>query len=309
MNQDSIMMYSYEAAEKIMKKHSKSFFQAFSAIPQNRFRGVAAVYAFCRYVDDLVDEDFESEFKTIQQLNILETTILNLGEQEADESLSKLDWWPAFEETVLTFSISKKALLEQIEGQKYDLNFVTFDTLEDLEVYCHNVAGSVGAMLWPMLRSDSLDKSDQTVYLDCCYRLGIAMQITNILRDIGEDARERGRVYIPREILARIGWTTSEVINLVKQVRTWRDIPSKFSLVWEELAAISNRYYQTLDEHLDYFHPSCRLGILSAARIYHAIEDEIRNEHYNCITKRQYTNITRRLAIVNEAKKLLKDSI
>ena len=306
MNKDLTLTKSYQAAEKIMKEHSKSFFQAFASIPKKRFQGVVAVYSFCRYVDDLVDEASESNEIVLNQLNVLETTILSLGEKQLQNSITKLDWWPAFEETVVNFGIQKKALLEQIEGQKSDLCFSPFETMESLETYCRNVAGSVGAMLWPMIGDEKfLTETNQTVYLEYCYQLGMAMQITNILRDIGDDARKRGRVYLPTKLLSDFGWTISDVMELSNNAKSWKDIPENFSSIWEEVSKISQKYYNVLDNHINIFHPSCRLGLLSAANIYHAIEDEIRNDHYDCITKRQYTSRFKRLSIINDMKKRL----
>jgi len=114
----------------------------------------------------LVDEASESNEIVLNQLNVLETTILSLGEKQLQNSITKLDWWPAFEETVFNFGVQKKALLEQIEGQKSDLCFSPFETMESLETYCRNVAGSVGAMLWPMIGDEKfLTETNQTVYL------------------------------------------------------------------------------------------------------------------------------------------------
>ena len=79
MNKDLTLTKSYQAAEKIMKEHSKSFFKLLPLFPKNDFEGVVAVYSFCRYVDDLVDEASESNEIVLNQLNVLETTILSLG--------------------------------------------------------------------------------------------------------------------------------------------------------------------------------------------------------------------------------------
>ena len=81
---------------------------------------------------------------------------------------------------------------------------------------------------------------------------------------------------------------------------------ASFVQVWVTMYQISSRYYQTLDHHLAAFHPSCRLRLLAAARIYHAIEVQVQDDHYNCLTKRHYTSPLKRLAIVNEAKQELK---
>ena len=117
MNKDLALTKSYQAAEKIMKEHSKSFFQAFASIPKKRFQGVVAVYSFCRYVDDLVDEASESNEIVLNQLNVLETTILSLGEKQLQNSITKLDWWPAFEETVFNFGVQKKGSIISVVGK------------------------------------------------------------------------------------------------------------------------------------------------------------------------------------------------
>lgn len=126
--------------------------------------------------------------------------------------------------------------------------------MESLETYCRNVAGSVGAMLWPMIGDEKfLTETNQTVYLEYCYQLGMAMQITNILRDIGEDARKRGRVYLPTKLLSDFGWTISDVMELSNNAKSWKDIPENFSSIWEEVSKISQKYYNVLDNHINIF--------------------------------------------------------
>ena len=90
MSSDSILSASYQAAEQVMKAHSKSFYQAFSAIPPHRFQGVAAVYAFCRYVDDLVDEASGPTSAILAELDLVAAAIDQLGQAAPTDRLSQL---------------------------------------------------------------------------------------------------------------------------------------------------------------------------------------------------------------------------
>ncbi|MFC3928923.1 phytoene/squalene synthase family protein [Streptococcus caprae] len=299
----SLLATSYAHCEAIMKAHSKSFYQAFRQLSEERFKGIAAVYAFCRYVDDLVDEAAPGDEAVDQQLALLAEVIS--GEVvPAPSAISNLPWWPAFTDSVARFAISPKALLEQIAGQQSDRSFAFFGTMAELETYCRQVAGSVGAMLLPMLgRADLTEEANQETYLEVCYQLGIAMQLTNILRDVGEDARNRQRVYLPEDLLAQVGKTVENVLSLANQPR--QTPPDWFVAVWKEVAKESGHLYQTFEAYLSLFDPACQAALLSAARIYHAIEDEIQKADYDCLYQRHYTSKLKRLVLVQEVKKEL----
>lgn len=298
---------SYQVCSDMMKNHSKSFYQAFKQLPTDRFRGISAIYAFCRFVDDLVDEQEEQvlvDNYLTELKSLAETTHFR---DSASNELTCLPWWPAFVDTVEKYKVSTEAIMNQLLGQESDQSFGFFETFTDLELYCRRVAGSVGAMLWPMLAKDScLNNQRQADYLEICYQLGTAFQLTNILRDVGEDLRQRQRIYLPKSLFIQEGVTFSDLSALINNPQP---IPEWFKNIWRHLSLLSNNYYELFAKNINIFHEDCQVSLLSAARIYHAIEDEVISSGYDCLYQRHYTSRYKRLTILRQVNKELSSSI
>jgi phytoene synthase len=169
-----------------------SFYYSFLFLPPERRRAIVALYAFCREVDDVVD-----------------------GVSDVDVARAKLAWWrrevaaaydgapqhpvaQALQPVVARFGLPQAHLQTIIDGMAMDLDQVRYLDFADLERYCHKVAGVVG-----LLSAEIFGRTDERT-LDYARDLGIAFQLTNIVRDVGEDAR-RGRIYLPQDELARFG--------------------------------------------------------------------------------------------------------
>lgn len=292
---------SYQVAESIMRKRASSFYAAFDKIERAKFLDIAAVYAFCRYADDLADTKSHSRVMKLQLLNVLEEEVKSLyegGRQE--EQYKKYNWWLAFENAVRIRKIPLEALLEQIDGQRSDVNFKIIEDKEDLILYCKKVAGTVGLMLAPMLRGEKADGQYESI----CESLGIAMQITNILRDIGEDLRNRNRIYIPQTFMKKYSVTRKDLENLSALPGTlsirYLFFKSNFKVkdnivnLWEEMALLSKYYYDKFYKHLYMFSFDATFPVAAAAVYYQAILEEVRKNNYNCFTKRCYTNSKRK---------------
>ena len=292
---------SYRVAEEIMRKNASSFYSAFEKVEHEKFLDIAAVYAFCRYADDLADIESQSKELRIQHLNILEEDVKSLYDcSSQSENYKKYAWWPAFENAVRVRQIPLDPLLEQIDGQKSDINFKIIEDKDDLIRYCKKVAGTVGLMLAPMLKGEKADARYESI----CEDLGIAMQITNILRDIGEDLRNRNRIYIPQTLMKEYAVTRRELEDLsalptVKQ--KWNSffqpnfkVSDKIVHLWEEMARLSEYYYDEFYKNLYMFSSDALFPVTAAAVFYQAILDEVRNNNYNCFTKRCYTSTKRK---------------
>lgn len=308
---DTKLTVSYDDAEHIMKKRATSFYQAFRHLPYERFQSVAAVYAFCRYADDTVDADIDGQNKekVLIALDELEEWLKSLY----DSSLPPLDlpgqsWTFAFIDTIRRYSIPIDSFLLQIEGQRSDANFHDLQTLEDLILYSKRVAGSVGTMMLPIL-ADQQEYASDPDFIAACENLGIGMQITNILRDVGEDLRTRDRMYLPADLLKEYGIkrTDLEALAVYSDAELVEGkIPKPFIKLWEVLSLQADTYYQDYEKFLDYFHPACRLPIVAAALSYHAITDAVREASYNCFTKRCYTSLATRESLIKQASDFVK---
>lgn len=307
---------SFEAAEAIMREQAVSFYQAFSSLPPERFRAVTAVYAFCRYADDVVDEAGASTLPLLQDLE-REIHHLYHGDTWTEDSADKTPgiasdkpWWDAFASSIATYHVREADLLMQIKGQRMDAHFHDLESVEELVEYARLVAGSVGRVLVPILVKDSAVIGNDD-FMRACESLGVAMQITNILRDVGEDIRERDRVYIPRRLMAKFAVTRTELEELSAPKQAGLpanaantvdepDIPQGFLDLWEDLAALADSYYLPYEQWISAFDESARVPLLCAAKLYQAIEQAVRDQHYNCFTRRCYTDATTREAIVRD---------
>lgn len=309
-NKDSLSI-SYEVAKEIMKDKAASFYQAFSNLPKERFECVAAVYAFCRYADDVVDNDPFGELKqeVLRALLALEFAVNSLyrnleqSDLEIAQSVFSLSWWEAFQDAVKKYQIPMQPFIQQINGQRKDVDFKDLETLDDLIEYSRLVAGSVGTMLLPIIAID-IETAHNQELMGACENLGIAMQITNILRDVGEDLRTRNRVYLPQDYLVKYKIRRSDLEVLAHLgADVLVDIPSGFIDLWEELAGVADRYYEYYEAWIRSFHKNARMPLVAAALSYRAIADAVRKENYNCFTKRCYTSAMKRADIILQAQR------
>ncbi|MGX7107479.1 phytoene/squalene synthase family protein [Hutsoniella sourekii] len=302
MADSKLIQDSYGYCIQVMKHHSKSFYYAFSQLSNDRLQAIASIYAFCRTADDLVDEEASTDQQAIlDQLDRLREAIIEVTNGQRLDLPFK--WWPAFQETLVNYQIPAKGFLLQLKGQAMDLNFNDLRTQEDLVAYSKHVAGSVGLMLLPILkRSDFEEDLDLEA---ACLSLGVAMQVTNILRDVGEDLKERNRIYIPEEVLQKYDLDKADLLYLIADPQDPDRLP-RFQRVWEELATLADACYQAFWPALVAFAPEAQVPLASAALIYQAIQDQVRQANYNCLTQKCHTSQSTKIKKVQEAKQRLR---
>lgn len=161
--------------EDVIRRNSHSFYRAFSLLPACKRQSVYALYAFCRLADDCVDRD-ASAAKLEQVQDDLARFFAG--------TVVDAPLWRALDAVCSSFDLDAQPFFDMLEGQRRDLSFRQPETMGDLEEYGYYVAGSVGLMLLPILHAASpVDDGLR----DSAVALGVAMQLTNILRDVGED--------------------------------------------------------------------------------------------------------------------------
>lgn len=292
---------AYRIADGIMKDRAKSFYQAFSQLPADQFKGVTAIYAYCRTADDIVDdrtpEMTDEELKG--QIKALETALRGIYE---GQSSNLYPWWPAFEDAVKRYAIPLEPFLHQLHGQKMDAEFHDIQDEDEFLEYCAAVAGSVGEMMLPLL-ADRANETDDPAWREACRHLGIGMQITNILRDIGEDLRMRDRVYLPKTSLDAFGVKRETLQALATGELT--TIPDNVIRLWEHWATRADDYYAEIEPWMNHFHMTSRVPLLAAAYSYQKIADAVRDNNYDCFTTRCYTSKRTRLQQIQRAKRTL----
>ena len=226
-----------ESSNHILKQNSKTFHVASLFLPKNIKKKVLSVYAFCRLYDDNVDHK--------RSVNTSE-----------------------LEEKIRSFGIDEKVIAQLKEGIDSDMYSNRISSMEDLLNYCYKVAGCVGIMMCDVL--NITDRRAKYHAID----LGIAMQITNICRDIKEDF-SMSRIYLPKDII-----TKSEMVSRKN---------NKLFQTTCELIALSNRYYESALEGIKYIPLNTRFSILFALMLYQQIGFKIKNNEESFIIKKANT--------------------
>ncbi|MEW6241316.1 MAG: phytoene/squalene synthase family protein, partial [Chloroflexota bacterium] len=180
---DHELQSAYRHAAAVTRAHSKSFYLASALLPEEKRSAVRALYAFCRTVDDIVDEssDYDRELKLDYWRTVTKTASAPTGDRVA------LAWADA----LARYHIPRHYALQLIDGVARDLTQSRYQTFHELATYCYGVASTVGLMSMYIVGFKSNDAIPYAI------KLGVALQMTNILRDVGEDFRN-GRVYLPR---------------------------------------------------------------------------------------------------------------
>jgi len=280
-------------SEAVIKENSKTFYRAFKAIsnPQQR-NGVFAVYAFCRYADDLIDEAHDEK-----ALNQLERDIVAFFDHPSKSAKSH---WRMRALTLpydhfyknMDVKIARQPYLDMIRGQRMDLTKNRYQTYEELLDYCYCVASSVGLMLLPILAPET-----HLQLKDCAIHLGYAMQLTNILRDIGEDYR-RGRVYLPLDWMQQANYTMADLEGGI--------INDSFKALFEKIAAQATHYYQLAHQDMHLFPEETRHPLAIAALLYEQILNACRKEDYDVFSKKNFVNHEEKAKMISEYRKGLK---
>lgn len=278
----------YKFCESIIKKHSKSFHYAFSNLSTEDRNAVYAIYAFCRMSDDAVD-NAPVESEKIQNLNAIRQELGGFSNNKTPDT----PVWRALEDVKIRYNISLDMMYKQLDGQQMDINFSQPETLSDLEEYSTYVAGSVGLLLLPIIAGGNTEIKESSAN-----SLGVAMQYTNVLRDIGEDAKNLNRIYLPKTWMAEYQITAQDL--------TAGAVTPKFIELWEKLAVEAERKYDEFMSEIMYYKPEAQLGLTLSVLIYREILDEVRRNHHDCLNKRQAVSLARKTKIKMDAEKMLK---
>jgi phytoene synthase len=188
------------SATAITRSSNSSFYYSFSLLPRQKREAIHTVYAFCRTTDDIVDEERDEEKKM---------ALLQKWRTELEKALRGNSAFPLLNQLSVTatrFHIPVEHFYELIRGMEMDLSKTRYGTFEELREYCYLVASSVGLMCREIFGYRNESTREYAI------NLGIALQLTNILRDIKDDAK-RGRIYIPQEDMTRFGYTEDDLLN------------------------------------------------------------------------------------------------
>jgi phytoene synthase len=232
-----------------------SFYYSFMFLPKHKREAITALYAFCREVDDVVDEC--SELKVAQvKLAWWKDEIQNLYKGKPIHPVTK-----ALQPFVQSFHLGEEHFIEIIDGMEMDLNFNGYEDFKQLQLFCYRVASVVGIF------SAQIFVFHHRKTLKFAHDLGLAFQLTNIIRDVGEDAR-RNRIYIPLDELARFGVTEEDILRS-------RESDAVKQLLEFQIERAESYYDRALNELPAEDRKSQRVGLIMTA-IYRTLLREIK---------------------------------
>jgi phytoene synthase len=254
---------SYEYCRRVARRRAKNFYYSFVLLSRPQRRAMCAIYAFMRYCDDLSDEPGATR------------GAIERWRAEMEEALagrfSGHPVWPAFYHTVRRFGIPHQYFREMIAGVFSDLEPRAFETFDELYRYCYQVASVVG------LTTIHIFGFDTRSALPLAEKCGVAFQLTNILRDVREDA-ERGRIYLPAEDLRRFG-VTAEDLRAGR-----RSEPFQRLMAFE--AERARAYYNESQPLLDLIHPRSRKSLWALIAIYSRLLERIEESGFDVFRQR-----------------------
>ncbi|MCH8108622.1 MAG: phytoene/squalene synthase family protein [Chloroflexi bacterium] len=256
---------AYDYCQRIAKEHAKNFYYAFRTLPTKKRRAIYSAYAFCRYCDDIADED--NPFDEKERL-FSETRQLLL---ESQKGHTKGPLFTALDDASHVFGIPYKYYEEVIEGVEMDLTWKRFQTFEELRAYCYKVASIVGLICIEVF--GYRDPKAKEYAID----LGIAMQLTNILRDVKEDA-ERGRIYIPLDEINSYGYSEQDLMDGV--------VNEPFRRLMRFQTERARRYFDSGSQLFPLLSPESRVCPAVLHGLYSAVLERIESSGFNVFEKR-----------------------
>jgi phytoene synthase len=257
----------YRECREIARVNSKTFYLSSLFLAPEKRRAVWAVYAFCRTADDIVDR-ISPPAERLAAVDAWEAGLLAAFDGAATDPI-----FVALADTAGRFGIPLQPALDLLRGARMDITVRRYATYSDLREYCYLVASTVGLLVTPILGRLTDDALEYGV------ALGRAMQMTNILRDIGEDAR-MDRIYLPVEDLRRFGYSEA---NLFEQV-----IDDAFVDMMKFQIERVRAMYVEAEPGIAMLAPESRYTVKLALTLYRRILNSIEANRYDVFTKRAY---------------------
>lgn len=265
---------SYSYCDKVTAYHSKSFFLASSLLPSSKKKAIRALYAFCRTTDDIVDVGHNDQ-----------SDHLNRWRSDATSNSFRLNdpVAIAWGDTRKKFCIPSKYAQQLMDGVEMDIHKNRYRDFDELSHYCYGVASTVGLMSMHIIGYTSTDAIPYAI------KLGVALQLTNILRDVGEDWR-KGRIYLPADEM--------EQYDITEDHFREKRVDEKWKTFMNFQIERARRLYSEAWPGILKLHPDGRLAIAAAATFYKRILHKIEANDYDNFTKRAVVSKWEKLSLI-----------
>ena len=281
---DPALRASYAECKRLNSLHGKTYYLATLLLPPAKRPFVHALYGFARYADEIVD-DLSSTLTPQEKADVLRTwssgVLADLSAGKSNDAVGA-----ALVDTVTRFKIPHQHFVDFLHSMEMDLTVSTYANYEALSEYVYGSAAVIGLEMVPILGALSDDAYESAK------KLGIAFQLANFIRDVGEDL-DRGRIYLPLDELAAHG-VTEEM--LYKRVLT----PEIIAALKFQIARV-RQLQEEAAPGIDLLHPTSRPCIRAASELYCGIVDEVEAIGYDIFNKRAKTSTARRIRVAGKA--------
>ncbi|XP_044506023.1 phytoene synthase 2, chloroplastic-like [Mangifera indica] len=274
---------AYQRCGNICAEYAKTFYLGTLLMTKERQKAIWAIYVWCRRTDELVD----GHNAVCMSSSVLDRWEERLQDIFDGRPYDMLD--AALTDTVFNFPLDIKPFKDMIEGMRMDTRKCRYENFQELYLYCYYVAGTVGLMSVPIMGiAPESAVSTQSIYNAALY-LGVGNQLTNILRDVGEDA-SRGRVYLPQDELAQFGLSDKDVFSRKVNDR-WREF-------MKEQIKRARFYFNLAEVGATQLDKASRWPVWSSLLLYRQILDAIEENDYDNLTKRAYVGRTKKFMML-----------
>ena len=277
---------AYSYCKNISRHHAKTFYLASLFLPKKQQNPIFAIYALLRTVDDVVDmaeDKLKDGLITSDEISMMleswKSRLKACYAGNVDNDPIMMAW----QDTLKSYAIPIDLPLDLMDGVAMDIEFKPFETFEELYVYCYKVAAVVGLMT-----SEIFGYSDKQA-LEHAIELGIAMQLTNILRDIGEDV-DRGRIYLPLEDLRRFNYSQEEFMQ--------KRINNNFINLMKFQIERARGYYRSSEKGIPMLEKQSRFGVSISSINYGNILSAIEKNNYDVFSKRAYRSFYQKISTI-----------
>lgn len=271
---------AYDRCGEVCSEYAKTFYLGTLLMTPERRKAVWAIYVWCRRTDELVDGPNASHI-TPKALDRWETRLTDLFEGRPYDMYDA-----ALSDTVTKYPVDIQPFRDMIEGMRLDLRKSRYKNFDELYLYCYYVAGTVGLMSVPVMGIAPESKATTESVYNAALALGIANQLTNILRDVGEDAR-RGRVYLPQDELARAGLSDEDIFR--------GQVTEKWRSFMKGQIKRARMFFDEAEKGVAELNSASRWPVWASLLLYRQILDAIEANDYNNFTKRAYVGKAKKL--------------
>jgi len=273
---------AYERCNEVTAEYAKTFYLGTKLMTPEKQRAIWAIYVWCRRTDELVDGPNASHI-TPEALDQWEARLEAVFEGRPMDVIDA-----ALCDTVSRFPVDIQPFRDMIDGMRMDLVKPRYETFDELYEYCYRVAGTVGLMSMPIMGCDDDFKGDLEKVYKAALALGLANQLTNILRDVGEDVAERNRIYVPLDELADFGIAEEEILRGSLYNADTGVVDDRWKAFMKFQIARAREVFADAEAGVNCLHKDARWPVWAALDVYRNILDAIEENGYDNFSKRAY---------------------